>query len=48
MIVAFLVGQIRFGKVTYQQIITSRPDIKNQIDEFIISKELNDLIDKTV
>jgi len=45
MIAVFLVGQIRLGKITYQQVITSRPDLQTQIDDYITSKGLTDSID---
>jgi hypothetical protein len=48
MIAVFLVGQIRLGKITYQQVITSRPDLQTQIDDYITSKGLTDSIDKIV
>lgn len=48
MIAAFLVGQIELGKITYQQAILSRPDLQEQIDDYITSKKLWDMIDKTV
>lgn len=48
MIVAFLVVQIKLGKVTYQHVVTSRPDLQTQIDDYITSKGLTDSIDKAV
>lgn len=46
MIVAFLVGQIIFGKFTYKQVVTSRPDLQNQLEDYLKFKGY--VIDKEV
>ena len=44
--VAYLVNQIVLGNLTYIEVTTKRPDLKNKIDAYIAEKNLN--IDKTV
>jgi hypothetical protein len=44
--VVYLVNQIVMGNLTYQEVITKRPDLKAQIDAYIAEKNLT--IDKTV
>ena len=43
----YLVLQIILGALTYQQIITKRPDLKERIDKYIKDNGLEDEIDKT-
>lgn len=43
---AYLVNQIILGKLTYQQVVTKRPDLKTAIDQYITDNDLE--IDKTV
>ncbi|MDF2844786.1 MAG: hypothetical protein K0R00_3212 [Herbinix sp.] len=43
--VAYLVNQIILGKLTYLQVITSKPELKEGIDKYITDNELT--IDKT-
>lgn len=43
--IAYLVNQIILGNLTYQEIITKRPDLKDGIDQYITEKGLS--IDKT-
>ena len=45
--IAYLVNQILMGKLTYQDIVTARPDLKDKIDKYISDKGLEDVIDKT-
>jgi hypothetical protein len=44
--VIYLVNQIVLGALTYQEVITARPDLKTKIDAYIAEKNLT--IDKTV
>ncbi len=44
--IAYLVNQIVLKKLTYQEVVTARPDFKERIDAFIIEKGIT--IDKTV
>jgi hypothetical protein len=43
--IAYLVNQIVLGKLTYLQVVTSKPDLKEGIDNYITAKEL--AVDKT-
>lgn len=43
--VAYLVNQIVIGKLTYQQVITAKQELKEQIDTYIVVKGL--VIDTT-
>lgn len=45
--IAYLVNQILLGALTYQEIITKRPDLQARIDQYIIDKGLENQIDKT-
>jgi hypothetical protein len=42
---AYLVNQIILGKLTYQEVITARPDLRAKIDVYITENGL--IIDKT-
>lgn len=44
--VAYLVNQIILGKLTYQEVITAKPDLQAKIDAYLAEKDL--VIDKTV
>jgi hypothetical protein len=44
--VAYLVNQIILGKLTYQEVVTARPELKTKIDAYIADKNLT--IDTTV
>lgn len=44
--IAYLVNQIVLGNLTYIEVTTKRPDLKDRIDVYITDKQLN--IDKTV
>lgn len=44
--IAYLVNQIILGKLTYNEVVTARPDLKSKIDDYIDDKGLT--IDKTV
>lgn len=44
--VAYLVNQIVLGNLTYQEVVTKRPDLKDKIDAYILEHNLT--IDKTV
>ena len=44
--VIYLTNQILLGKLTYQEVVTARPDLKEEMDNYIVDKGLN--IDKTV
>jgi hypothetical protein len=46
-LVPYLVNQIVLGSLTYQQVITKKPELKSQIDQYITEKGLDDVIDKT-
>jgi hypothetical protein len=43
---AYLVNQIVLGKLTYQEVITARSDLKTKVDTYIEEKAL--IIDKNV
>lgn len=43
--VVYLVNQILLNKLTYQEVVTARPDLKDEIDNYIADKGLD--IDKT-
>lgn len=43
----YLVNQILLGTLTYQEIVTKRPDLKEKVDKYIEDKGLEDVIDKT-
>ena len=43
----YLVNQILLGALTYQEIVTKRPDLKEKIDKYIEEKNLGKYIDKT-
>ena len=43
----YLVNQILLGALTYQLIITKRPDLKEKIDKYIKDNDLEKYIDKT-
>jgi hypothetical protein len=45
--VAYLVNQILLGNLTYQEVITKRPDLKDKIDTYIVDKGLENQIDKS-
>ena len=44
--VAYLVNEIVLGDLTYQDVVTKRPDLKDRIDTYIAQHNLT--IDKTV
>ncbi|MDF2636337.1 MAG: hypothetical protein K0R78_3211 [Pelosinus sp.] len=44
--VGFLVNQMKFGKVTYKEVIEARPDLQIKIDAYINENSLT--IDKNV
>jgi hypothetical protein len=44
--IAYLVNQIILGKLTYLEVTTTRPDLKDKIDTYIADKSL--IIDKAV
>lgn len=44
--IAYLVNQIILGKLTYQGVITARPDLQAKIDTYIEDRSL--AIDKEV
>jgi hypothetical protein len=44
--VAYLVNQIILGKLTYNEVVTARPDLQAKIDAYIDDKSIT--IDKTV
>lgn len=44
--IAYLVNEIILGKLTYQEIVTKRTDLKDRIDTYITQHNLT--IDKTV
>jgi hypothetical protein len=46
-LVPYLVNQIILGALTYLQVVTKKPELKTQIDQYIIEKGLEDVIDKT-
>lgn len=37
-IIKFLVNNIKMGKTTYEQVVSSRPDLKEAIDKYIEKK----------
>ena len=39
MIVIYLYNQIKLGKLTYDEVVTKRPDLKEALDEYIASQE---------
>lgn len=39
--IAYLVNQIMIGKLTYNQVITKRADLKEAIDTYITDQELD-------
>lgn len=45
-VIIYLTNQILLGKLTYQEVVTARPDLKEEMDEYIEYKGLD--IDKTV
>lgn len=46
-LVPYLVNQIVLGALTYQRVITKKPELKTQIDQYIVEYDLVDVIDKT-
>lgn len=46
--IAYLVNQILLGKLTYQTVVTKRPDLKEQIDLYILENDLENSIDKSI
>ena len=44
--IPYLVNQILMGKLTYHEIVTARPDLKDKIDKYISDKGLADVIVK--
>ena len=37
--IAYLYNQIKFGKLTYDEVVTKRPDLKKKLDDYMASVE---------
>lgn len=44
--IAYLVNQIILARLTYLQVVTARPDLKQELDAYIEDNNL--IVDKTV